>query len=45
MLETSFGLLFFLKVPENTAQKTRFVYMRITVGGTPREESTKKSVI
>jgi len=41
MLEQSFGLNFFLKTPENKS-KIRFVYVRITVDGIPKERSTKR---
>lgn len=40
MLENSFGLTFFLKTPRKKA-KMRFVYLRITVDGIPKETSTK----
>ncbi|MBS1780971.1 MAG: site-specific integrase [Bacteroidetes bacterium] len=47
MLESSFGLTFFLKSPQKkitTHRKTdiRYVYMRITVDGIPKETSTKR---
>ena len=41
MLESSFGLVFFLKIPRNDS-KIRTVYFRITVDGTPKEASTKR---
>lgn len=41
MLEQSFGLNFFLKTPENQS-KTRFVYVRVTVNGVPKDKSTKR---
>ncbi|WP_433780506.1 site-specific integrase [Flavobacterium anhuiense] len=41
MLENSFGLLFFLKVPRN-GSKIRTVYFRITINGVPKEASTRR---
>ncbi len=41
MLEKSFGLFFFLKQPKNQTS-TRYVYLRITVDGIPKELSTKR---
>lgn len=41
MLESSFGLVFFLKIPRNES-KTRAIYLRITVDGIPKETSTKR---
>jgi integrase len=41
MLESSFGLVFFLKMPRNES-KIRAVYLRITVDGIPKETSTKR---
>jgi len=41
MLESSFGLVFFLKIPRNDS-KIRTVYFRITVHGIPKEASTKR---
>lgn len=40
MLENSFGLTFFLKTPRKKT-KIRFIYLRITVDGIPKETSTK----
>ena len=42
MLEKSFGLLFFLKQPQNYKSGPMYIYMRITVDGTVRELSTKR---
>lgn len=42
MLEKSFGLLFFLKQAKNQKKDERFIYLRITVDGTPKELSTKR---
>lgn len=41
MLESSFGLVFFLKIPRNES-KIRTVYFRITVDSVPKEASTKR---
>lgn len=41
MLESSFGLAFFLKSPHK-GSKIRAVYLRITVDGVPKETSTKR---
>ena len=41
MLESSFGLTFFLKAPR-TADKIRLIYLRVTVDGIPKETSTKR---
>ncbi|GAA3772803.1 site-specific integrase [Flavobacterium ginsengiterrae] len=41
MLENSFGLIFFLKVPRHES-KIRTVYFRITVDGIPKEASTRR---
>ncbi len=41
MLEKSFGVTFFLKTPQNES-KFRYVYLRITVDGTPKEMSTRR---
>jgi hypothetical protein len=41
MLESSFGLNFFLKVPKRT-KKMRYIYLRVTVDGMPKETSTKR---
>lgn len=42
MLENSYGLNFFLKTPEKKSEMNRFVYVRITVDGIPKETSTKR---
>jgi hypothetical protein len=42
MLETSFGLFFFLKQPKNHKTDERYVYLRITVNGISKEISTKR---
>ncbi|MCF2518519.1 site-specific integrase [Dyadobacter sp. CY351] len=43
MLETSFGLNFFLKTPRNESPDgTRHIYMRITVNRQPRDIATKR---
>jgi len=42
MLEKSFGLLYYLKQPKNQKGKDRFVYLRITVDGKPKEVSIKR---
>jgi site-specific recombinase XerD len=43
MLETSFGLFFFLKKPKNENEEgTRYVYLRITVNSISKEVSTKR---
>lgn len=39
MLENSFGLTFFLK--KSTKKNEKYVYLRITVDGIPKEVSTK----
>lgn len=41
MLESSFGLVFFLKIPRNES-KIRTIYLKITVDGIPKETSTKR---
>jgi len=41
MLESSFGLAFFLNSPRNESKVTT-VYLRITIDGIPRETSTKR---
>ena len=41
MLESSFGLCFFLKTPKNKSN-IRYIYLRITVDGIPKETSTKR---
>jgi len=41
MLEKSFGLTFFLKTPRKRIN-LRYVYLRITVDGIPKEVSTKR---
>lgn len=41
MLESSFGFTFFLKTPRNKGN-IRYVYLRITVDGIPKETSTKR---
>ena len=41
MLESSFGMAFFLKSPHKES-KTRTVYLRVTVDGIPKETSTKR---
>lgn len=41
MLEKSFGLIFFLKVPRH-GSNIRTVYFRITVDGIPKEASTRR---
>ena len=43
MLEKSFGLLFYLKKPKNYQNGPVPVYLRITVSGTPKELSLKRS--
>ncbi|GEN66136.1 phage integrase SAM-like domain and Arm DNA-binding domain-containing protein [Chryseobacterium rhizosphaerae] len=42
MLESSFGVNFFLKTPWKKGDHLRFVYLRITVDGISRETSTKR---
>lgn len=42
MLEKSFGLFFFLKATKNEESALRYVYLRITVDGIPKEVSTKR---
>lgn len=41
MLESSFGLTFFLKAPRKKSN-LRYIYLRITVDGIPKETSTKR---
>ncbi|MWB92912.1 tyrosine-type recombinase/integrase [Flavobacterium sp. GA093] len=41
MLENSFGMVFFLKIPRNES-KIRNVYLRITIDGIRKEASTKR---
>lgn len=41
MLETSFGLTFFLKTPKKKTN-FRYIYLRATVDGVPKEMSTKR---
>ncbi|MEM0576906.1 site-specific integrase [Flavobacterium polysaccharolyticum] len=41
MLESSFGLCFFLKTPKNKSS-IRYIYLRVTVDGLPKETSTKR---
>lgn len=41
MLETSYGLSFFLKSPQKKTTQIRYIYLRITVDGIPKETSTK----
>jgi integrase len=41
MLEQSYGLSFFLKSPRNKTNE-RWIYLRITVDGLPKETSTKR---
>lgn len=44
MLENSFGLFFFLKKPKNQSESAeRYVYLRITVDGIPKELSLKRT--
>ncbi|WP_261511527.1 site-specific integrase [Chryseobacterium paludis] len=42
MLEISYGLTFFLKSPKSKSELFRYVYVRITVDGVPKETSTKR---
>ncbi len=42
MLEKSYGLTFFLKSPKNKKDVQRYVHVRVTVDGVPRETSTKR---
>jgi integrase len=41
MLESSFGLTFFLKAPRKK-NNIRFIYLRVIVNGIPKETSTKR---
>lgn len=41
MLEISFGIIFFLKSPRKSTNM-RYIYLRITVDGIPKEISTKR---
>jgi len=41
MLESSYGLTFFLKTPKKKTN-LRYVYVRVTVDGIPKETSTKR---
>jgi len=43
MLDKSFGLLFYLKRPKNYVKGEVPIYLRITVDGTPKELSIKRS--
>jgi Phage integrase SAM-like domain len=42
MLENSFGLNFFLKSQSGRSENLRYVYVRVTVDGIPKETSTKR---
>ncbi|WP_339878848.1 site-specific integrase [uncultured Algoriphagus sp.] len=42
MLEKSFGLLFFLKQSKKNTKGDKYVYLRITVDGIPKDLSTKR---
>ncbi|MDH5033880.1 site-specific integrase [Chryseobacterium cucumeris] len=42
MLEKSLGVSFFLKTPWKKGDSFRFVYLRVTVDGVPKEISTKR---
>lgn len=42
MLESSFGLCFFLKTTKNKSN-IRYIYLRVTVDGIPKETSTKRT--
>lgn len=43
MLTRSYGVSFFLKTPEKKTNKsTKYVYLRVTVDGIPKEISTKQ---
>ncbi|WP_232726944.1 site-specific integrase [Flavobacterium sp. 1] len=42
MLESSFGLCFFLKTTKNKSN-SRYIYLRVTVDGIPKETSTKRT--
>lgn len=42
MLEKSWGLLFYLKKPKRYTKGPRYIYLRITVDGVPKELSTKR---
>lgn len=42
MLENSYGLTFFLKSPKKKSDFFRYVYLRVTVDGVPKETSIKK---
>lgn len=41
MLQASYGLNFFLKSPKNKTEHVRYIYLRVTVDGVPKETSTK----
>lgn len=43
MIEKSFGLLFFLRQPKNQKSTSRHLYLRITVDGTGKELSLKRT--
>ncbi len=42
MLEQSYGLSYFLKSSKNQSTTDRYVYIRITLDGIPKETSTKR---
>lgn len=42
MLENSYGLNFFLKSQSGRSDNLRYVYVRVTVDGFPKETSTKR---
>ncbi|PIF45286.1 site-specific recombinase XerD [Chryseobacterium sp. 52] len=42
MLENSYGLTFFLKSPKKKSDMIRYIYVRVTVDGIPKETSTKR---
>ncbi|KPH13305.1 site-specific integrase [Chryseobacterium sp. ERMR1:04] len=43
MLEKSYGLNFFLKSPKKKSTTSRYIYLRVTVDGIPKETSTKRN--
>jgi hypothetical protein len=42
IMSTNYPLLFYLKKPKNYVSGPKPIYMRITVGGIPKEFSTGK---
>jgi hypothetical protein len=44
MIESNYSKSFFLKTPKRKTNKTRYIYLRVSVNGLPKEKSTNRKL-